>query len=92
MRLKPLRIAATLAVLIAAAALFNPSAEQHRSQIKKVMAERSQIAALLRLGDMAAFVSNYHSLGLASYTTVNGKLLSVGAVGVVVVLEPDRGN
>jgi len=92
MRLKPLRLAATLAALVAAAVLFNPSPEQHRGKIKKVMAERSQIAALLRLGDMAAFVSNYHSLGLASYTTVNGKLLSVGAVGVVVVLEPERGN
>ena len=41
-----------------------------------------------RLGDLQAFVSNYHSLVVASYTTANDKVLSVGAFGVVVVLQP----
>lgn len=87
MRLKPLRLAATLAGLIAAALLLNPSPDRHRAKIKSAVAERNQLAALLRLGDVQAFVSDYHSLGVASYTTLNGKTLSVGAFGLVVVLE-----
>ncbi|WP_232351845.1 hypothetical protein [Inhella proteolytica] len=81
---------ATLVAVVAAAVLFNPSPERHRTQIKQAVAERNQLAAMLRLGDVAAFVSSYHSLGVASYTTVNGRLLSVGALGVVVVLDSDR--
>lgn len=87
---RTLHIALAVAVTVAAAALLNPSAEHHRTRIKEAVAERSQFAALFRLGDLAAFVSSYHSLGLASYTTANGKLLSVGAFGVVVVLESDE--
>ncbi len=88
----PLRLLLALAALIGAALLFNPAPEHHRGKIKQALAERSQLAALLRLGDLAAFVSNYHSLGVASYTTVNGKLLSVGALGVVLVLDPESGR
>lgn len=92
MRLHPLRLIATVAALLAAAVLFNPSPEYHRSKIKRAVAERNRLAGLLRLGDVAAFVSSYHSVGVASYTTVNGRLLSVGALGLVVVLEPDSGS
>jgi len=91
MRLKPLRLSLILAALVAAALLLNPSPERHRAKIKQAVAERNQLAALLRLGDLTAFVSSYHSLGVASYTTVNGKLLSVGALGGVLVLEPEGG-
>ena len=89
---RPLVVLAVLAALVALAALLNPSPERHRAKIKETIAERSPLAALLRLGDLAAFVSNYHSLGLASYTTANDKVLSVGAFGIVVVLasEPQR--
>ena len=87
MKLRAIHLALALAILVAAAALLNPSPEQHRTRIKDSVAERSQLAALLRLGDLAAFVANYHSLGVASYTTSNDKLVSVGAMGVVVVLD-----
>jgi len=90
MRVRPVHLALVVAVLVAAAALLNPSAEQHRARIKEAVAERSQLAALLRLGDLTAFVSNYHSLGLASYTTADDRLLSVGAFGIVVVLDPPK--
>jgi len=83
---------AVLAVLLVLAVVLNPSPERHRAKIKEAIAERSQLAALLRLGDLAAFVSHHHSLGVASYTTANDKLLSVGAFGIVVVLEPDSGR
>lgn len=82
------RLVVVLAVLVALAALLNPSPERHRARIKETIAERSPLAALLRLGDLAAFVSHYHSLGLASYTTADDRLLSVGAFGIVVVFEP----
>jgi Tfp pilus assembly protein PilV len=73
-----------LSVLVLALAL-NPSAEQHRAQIKAAIAERSPIAGALGIGSLTAFTSTYHSLGVASYTTANDKTVSVGALGVVVV-------
>jgi len=76
----------TAAVFVAAIAL-NPSAEKHRDKIKQATSERSPIAGALGLGHLAAFVSNYHSIGVASYTTANGKTLSWGAFGVVFVAE-----
>lgn len=91
MKLRAVHLALIVAVLVAAAALLNPSADRHRAAIKEKVAERSRLAALLRLGDLAAFVSSYHSLGVASYTTADDRILSVGALGVVVVLErPDE--
>jgi hypothetical protein len=75
-----------LSVLVLALAL-NPSAEQHRAQIKATIAERSPIAGALGIGSLTAFTSTYHSLGVASYTTANDKTVSVGAFGVVVVTQ-----
>lgn len=83
-----LRTVVVLLAVIGAAALLNPSPDAHRAKIKAAVAERSQVAALLRLGDLQAFVSNYHSLVVASYTTANDKVLSVGAFGMVMVLQP----
>ena len=76
-----------LVVLGVAAAALNPSADKHRTRIKEAVAERSQIAKVLGVGHLAAFVSQYHSVGVASYTTVNDKLTSVGAFGIVVTTE-----
>lgn len=80
------------ALSVALAVFLNPSPERHRASIKAQIAERSQLAAVLRLGDLVAFVSHYHSLGVASYTTANGRTLSVGALGVVFVLESGAAN
>jgi len=74
----------TAAVFVAAIAL-NPSAETHRDKIKQATSERSPIAGALGLGALTAFVSSYHSIGVASYTTASGKTLSWGAFGVVFV-------
>ena len=76
----------TAAVFVAAIAL-NPSAETNREKIKQATAERSPIAGALGLGALTAFVSTYHSLGVASYTTANGKTLSWGAFGMVFVSQ-----
>jgi hypothetical protein len=76
-----------LAVLLVLAFLLNPSPERHRVRLKEALAERSPVVRALGLGALAAFASSYHSLGVASYTTINGKTVSVGAFGVVFVLS-----
>ena len=73
--------------VIALAFALNPSPEKHRGTIKKVIAERSQIERVLGIGHLTSFVSQYHSLGIGSYTTVNDKLTSAGTFGMVFVLN-----
>ena len=76
-----------VAALVVAAFATNPSADQHRDGIKKAVAERSQLESVLGVGHITAFASKYHSLGLASYTTVNDKIRSVGVLGMVFVSD-----
>mgnify|MGYP003527020832 FL=1 len=76
------------AALTAAAFVLNPSAEQHRVKIKAAVAERSPLASALGIGALTAFTSTYHPLGVASYTTVNNRTVTVGALGMVFVLQP----
>ena len=78
---------AAVAVVLALAFLLNPSPERHRTKIRDVTGERSPVAGMLGLGALAAFASHYHSLGVASYTQAGERLLSVGALGVVFVLQ-----
>lgn len=82
-----LYVAAGVALLVALAFVLNPSAERHRSAIKDAVAERSPIARTLGIGALAAFTSTYHSWGLFSYTTVNGRVASIGVFGIVHVRD-----
>jgi hypothetical protein len=82
----------TISIVIAGAALalaflLNPSPEKHRAEIKRTIAERSQIANVFGMGAITAFASTYHSLGVASYTTVGEKKVSFGVFGLVFVAE-----
>lgn len=79
---------AFLALLVAAAFVFNPSPQQHRQKIKDTVADRSPLAGALGVGALAAFASTYHPLGVASYTTVNDRTVSIGALGYVYVMQP----
>lgn len=81
-----LTAAAALLVLVLAAVL-NPSPERHRASIKEAIGERSPVAGMLGVGALAAFASSYRSLGVASYTTVGDRTLSVGAFGLVFVAD-----
>ncbi|HEX7889087.1 MAG TPA: hypothetical protein VF522_06990 [Ramlibacter sp.] len=74
-----------VAVIVLAAIVLNPSPERHREKIREAIAQRSPIAGALGLGSIAAMVTNYHSLGVASYTKAGDKTLSVGAFGLVFV-------
>lgn len=81
-------VSLAIGILIGAAAiLLNPSPEQHRAKIKDVIAERSPLAGALGMGAITAFASTYHPLGVASYTTVNERVVSVGALGMVFVMQ-----
>lgn len=73
--------------LIALAVVLNPSPDRHREKIKQVIAERSQIERLLGIGLLTSFAAKYHSLGVASYTTLDDKTISVGAFGMVFVAD-----
>lgn len=82
--------AAVGAAVVAAAFVLNPSPEQHRAEIRSAIAERSQLAGLLGIGALTAFASTYHPLGVASYTTVNDRIVSIGAFGLVFVRQPSE--
>jgi hypothetical protein len=73
--------------VLALALVFNPSPERHRESIRQAVGERSPVARLLGVGSLAAFGSRYHSLALASYTTAGDRVLSIGLLGVVHVLN-----
>jgi hypothetical protein len=90
--LKTLTSAITVAAIVALAFALNPSPEQHRAKIKQAIAERSPVAGLFGVGALTAFTSTYHPLGVASYTTVNGRTVSIGAFGIVYVRDapPDK--
>ena len=79
---------AVLAVVALALGL-NPSPDSHRAKLKQAVAERSQLAGLLGIGHLAAFASEYHTVGVASYSKVGSRVVTVGAFGIVFV--PDIG-
>lgn len=84
---KPVTPFLIVAGIIVVAVALNPSAERHRAEIKETIAERSQLEKVLGVGQLTAFVSKYHSVWVGSYTTVNGRIMSVGAFGMVFVSE-----
>ncbi|HEY5635227.1 MAG TPA: hypothetical protein VIT02_15840 [Burkholderiaceae bacterium] len=85
---KAVVVSAVLAAAATAAAfVLNPTPEQHRAKIREAVAERSPLAGALGVGAITAFVSNYHPLGVASYTTVDGRVVSIGAFATVFVME-----
>lgn len=74
-------------VVVLVAALTNPSPERHRAKIKATLSDRSPLSGLLGVSAFTAFASSYHSLGVASYTESDDKLLSWGAFGYVYVRQ-----
>ncbi|MCC6249466.1 MAG: hypothetical protein IT499_17140 [Rubrivivax sp.] len=80
------------AACVAALVALNPSPERHRERIRAAVAERSLLAGLLKLGDVAAFVATYRSFGVASTMKAGERTVSVGAFGYVDVLELQGGK
>lgn len=67
--------------------LLNPGADRHRDALRDATRERSLLESALGLGHVRAFLAEYHSLGLVSYTTVSGETASIGVLGVVMVMD-----
>jgi hypothetical protein len=81
----PLVSLAVAAAVVVLAFVLNPSPERHRLKIKEAISERNPVAGALGLGALAGLASSYRSVGLASYTQVGERTLSVGAFGIVYV-------
>ena len=77
------------AAVTGAAFLCSPGPEQRRVRVREAVAERRPRAGALGVGALTAFASEYHSLGIASYTEIDGRRLSFGALGYVHVFERD---
>lgn len=76
-----------VAALCGVAVVLNPSAERHRAEIKHAIRDRSPLASMLGVGALTAFTSTYHSLGVASYTEADNRVVSYGFLGMVFVKD-----
>jgi hypothetical protein len=88
MRSSPVLTLGITAAVLFLALVLNPSPERHRDKIRETMGQRSPVARVLGVGSLTAFASSYHSVGVGSYTTAGERTLSVGALGMVYVLQP----
>lgn len=82
-----------LGALLVTCALTNPDKGKHATAVKDKMvaAERSAVAriAVDMVGGMIEPLLEHHNFVVLSSTTVNGRLVSVGVLGqVLVVAEP----
>lgn len=77
-------------VLLVLALVLNPSAEKHHAAIKAAVSAHSPLAGLLGLGTLAAIASDYHSIGIASWTRIDERIISIGALGYVHVQTPEE--
>lgn len=73
----------TAALVLALAFVLNPTAQRHRDAIRAAVNDRSPVAGALGVGALTAFTSTYESWGVCSFTTVNGRTISIGAFGIV---------
>ena len=80
-----------VAVILVAAIALNPSKRRHDDALRKKVADRSPIAGMLGLGRVMSWTTSYHSLGVASYTKSDDRVISIGALGVVWVRLPSGG-
>jgi hypothetical protein len=78
-------IAVMLAVLILV--LSNPSKEQHRDAFRGAVRRELPLASLLGAGRVASWLTDYHSLGVASFSTLDGSVVTFGAFGIVWAAE-----
>ena len=80
-------VAILLMVAVVLAVQFNPTPEMHRAKLRQVLDDRNPLWRALGMGSPAAFASSYHNIGVASYTSADDRKLSIGAYGVVRVMD-----
>jgi hypothetical protein len=76
-----------LIAILVLAFVTNPSLELHRAAIREKVSNIAPIASVFGAGQIAAWTTQYHSLGVASYTVRDGRVVSIGAFGMVHVLD-----
>jgi hypothetical protein len=70
-------------------AVTNPSADAHRDAMAASYSHERPLAGAVGLGAVSAAVPSYQSFVLGSYTTVGETVTSIGALGMVKVIEPE---
>jgi hypothetical protein len=76
--------------LVAVAILLvvtNPSADRHRDALARDFAQERPLAGAVGLGAVSAQLPDYQSFVLGSYTTDDGGVTSIGALGMVWVVK-----
>jgi hypothetical protein len=87
-------VATAVAALFVVATAFatNPRPDRHAEAIRAAVKAERPIAGALGLGHLEAYRADYHDLGVASYTTIDGEVRSIGAFGYVHVRKSDAGD
>jgi hypothetical protein len=81
-------VTALLASAVTASAfVLNPTHEQHREQIRQSVTDHNALAGVLGFGTLKALATSYHSFGVVSWTTMGKHTVSVGALGMVFIVE-----
>lgn len=70
--------------IIALAALSNPPKQRHDKVIREQVRKSHPVLSLFGGGRLASWVAGYHSVGIASYTTIDNEVVTFGAFGIVV--------
>jgi hypothetical protein len=73
-----------LFAFLAIGVLANPDKAKHDQIIRQQVRNQSPIASIFGAGRLASWVADYHSIGIASYTTIDGKVVTMGAFGIVI--------
>ena len=73
-----------IAILLA---VTNPSVDTHRDAIAREFKQERPLAGAVGLGALSAQLPEYHSVVLGSYTTVGDEVTSIGALGMVWVVD-----
>lgn len=71
------------AAVTAAVFLLNPDVDAHREAIKAQTAVDNPLAAAIGLGTLKGLAIEYHSIGVASWTTRENEVITWGALGNV---------
>ncbi|MBM4202539.1 MAG: hypothetical protein FJ194_00110 [Gammaproteobacteria bacterium] len=71
------------AVVTAAVFLLNPDVDAYREAIKAQTAVDNPLAAAIGLGTLKGLAIEYHSIGVASWTTRENEVITWGALGNV---------
>jgi hypothetical protein len=73
-------------VVTALVFLSNPGVEAHREAIRARVAIDNPLAAAIGLGTIKGLAVEYHSIGVASWTSREARVVTCGALGHVWVV------